>query len=106
MVAVMAQAEIRAAIANGQVRLPGMKSSKGGIQSGGRYEPEEQLHRDCHAWNEAHIHIHPCLDWIFHSPNGGKRSASEGGRFKAMGVKAGVPDFMLPYPLPFIRAWL
>jgi hypothetical protein len=28
----------------------------------------------------------------FHCPNGGKRSISEAVRFKAMGVRAGVPD--------------
>ncbi len=30
----------------------------------------------------------------FHVPNGGKRSASEGARFKAMGVMAGVADLL------------
>jgi hypothetical protein len=33
---------------------------------------------------------------LVHVPNGGARSASEGGRFKAMGVKPGVPDLLLP----------
>lgn len=30
----------------------------------------------------------------FHVPNGGSRNAAEGARFKAIGVKAGVPDLM------------
>ena len=30
----------------------------------------------------------------WHTPNGGLRSKSEGGRFKAMGVMAGVPDII------------
>lgn len=30
--------------------------------------------------------------FFFHVPNGGRRSFTEGARFKAMGVKAGVPD--------------
>lgn len=39
---------------------------------------------------------HPELDLLYHIPNGGKRSKAEAGRFKAMGVKSGVPDLMLP----------
>ena len=31
----------------------------------------------------------------FHVPNGGYRSRSEGAKFKAMGVRAGVPDLIL-----------
>ena len=39
-------------------------------------------------------------DWtlaelLVHVPNGGARSKAEGGRFKAMGVKAGYPDILL-----------
>ena len=30
----------------------------------------------------------------FHVPNGGSRNAAEGARFKAIGVKAGVPDLV------------
>jgi hypothetical protein len=33
----------------------------------------------------------------FHVPNGGKRGKAEAGRFKAMGVKAGVPDIVIIY---------
>lgn len=33
---------------------------------------------------------------MYHVPNGGKRSKSEAARFRAMGVKAGVPDIFLP----------
>ena len=32
-------------------------------------------------------------------PNGGKRNPAEAARFKAMGVKAGVPDLCLPVPM-------
>lgn len=34
---------------------------------------------------------------MYHVPNGGKRSKSEAARFRAMGVKAGVPDMIAPY---------
>lgn len=30
-----------------------------------------------------------------HVPNGGKRSAREGARFKRMGVRKGIPDFLI-----------
>lgn len=32
----------------------------------------------------------------FHCPNGGGRSLAEGAKFKRMGVKAGIPDIILP----------
>ncbi len=40
----------------------------------------------------------PELELMFHIPNGGKRDAREAARFKAMGVKAGIPDIFLPAP--------
>ena len=39
---------------------------------------------------------YPELKLLYHIPNGGKRSKSEAGRFKAEGVKSGVPDICLP----------
>lgn len=38
-------------------------------------------------------------DYLHHSPNGGKRSKSEGSRFKKMGTKAGFPDLFLALPV-------
>lgn len=46
-------------------------------------------------WNTGRF---PELKLLFHIPNGGKRDAREAARFKAMGVKAGVPDLCLPVP--------
>ena len=40
----------------------------------------------------------PELALLFHIPNGGARNKAEAGRFKAEGVKAGVPDLFLPVP--------
>lgn len=37
--------------------------------------------------------LHDCL--FFHVPNGGKRTAAEGAKFKAMGVMAGVADILI-----------
>lgn len=39
---------------------------------------------------------YPELALMYHTPNGGHRSKSEAGRFKAEGVKSGVPDIFLP----------
>jgi hypothetical protein len=33
--------------------------------------------------------------FYFHCPNGGKRSKAEGGIFKALGVRAGMPDLIV-----------
>ena len=41
----------------------------------------------------------PDCDKVFHIPNGGSRSITEAKRFKAEGVKAGVPDLFLPVPM-------
>lgn len=38
----------------------------------------------------------PALAWLHHSPNGGKRDAFTGAQMKALGVKPGFPDLILP----------
>jgi hypothetical protein len=40
--------------------------------------------------------LRPEVFW-FHVPNGGQRSAVEGGILKAMGVRAGVPDLLFTW---------
>ncbi len=49
-------------------------------------------------WAQLQSGKFPELDMLYHIPNGGKRSRAEAGIFKAMGVKAGVPDICLPVP--------
>lgn len=69
-----------------------------------RTQPEEDLHRACVEWadfNQARISR---LKWLIHIPNGGKRSKGEAGKMKALGVKKGVIDLMLPRPSP-LRRW-
>ncbi len=39
------------------------------------------------------------LKWIYAIPNGGDRHKAVAGKLKAEGVKAGVPDLCLPYPI-------
>lgn len=45
------------------------------------------------AWQSGN---HPELALMYHIPNGGSRGKAEAGRFRAEGVKAGVPDIFLP----------
>ncbi len=49
-------------------------------------------------WAEWQSGKYPALHMMHHIPNGGKRGKAEAGRFRAMGVKAGVPDICLPVP--------
>lgn len=50
------------------------------------------------SWAQMQSWRWPELSLLFHIPNGGARSKSEAARFKAEGVKAGVPDLFLPVP--------
>lgn len=57
-------------------------------------EEEEQIM--LFSWARSQEDVHPELRLMFHVPNGGKRGKAEAARFKAAGVKAGVPDICLP----------
>ena len=57
-------------------------------------EGEEQA--TLFSWARMQSGRWPELALMFHVPNGGKRNKKEAGRFKAEGVKSGVPDIMLP----------
>lgn len=50
------------------------------------------------TWANMQKNNYPDLALMFHIPNGGLRSKSEAKRFKASGVKPGVPDIFLPVP--------
>lgn len=60
-------------------------------------EDEEQM--AVVEWARLQMGRWPELEWLYHIPNGGKRGKIEAARFKAMGVKAGVPDLCLPVPM-------
>lgn len=53
---------------------------------------EDALQMDAARYLSAAL---PDTAFWWHCPNGGRRGAREGGRFKLMGVKAGVPDIAL-----------
>jgi hypothetical protein len=47
-------------------------------------------------WSEYNKAKYPELELLFHVPNGGKRNVIEAARLKREGVRAGVPDLILP----------
>lgn len=51
-------------------------------------------------WASVAKQLEPRLDLLFAIPNGGKRDGITASRLKAEGVKAGVPDIMLP-----VKSW-
>lgn len=57
-----------------------------------RDNPEEIIHRA--VVNHLKVRCKPCV-FFAHVPNGEARTPSAGGRLKAMGTKAGMPDLML-----------
>lgn len=57
---------------------------------------EDGLQKACVAWFD-YTHRELSL-YLHHSPNGGRRNASEAAKFKAMGVRAGFPDLVLLVP--------
>jgi hypothetical protein len=57
---------------------------------------ESQEQQMLFKWAQLQTGKYPELKLLFHVPNGGSRKKSEAGRFKAEGVKAGVPDICLP----------
>jgi hypothetical protein len=49
-------------------------------------------------WARWSDNTYPELKMLFHVPNGGSRNKIEAAKFKQMGVRAGVPDLVLPVP--------
>lgn len=58
------------------------------------YEEKEQ--QNLFYWAALQSGKYPVLRKMYHIPNGGKRGKAEAARFKAGGVKKGVPDIHLP----------
>ena len=53
------------------------------------------------VWAAQNVLKYPQLKWLVHIPNGGSRHIREAVELKAQGVKAGIPDLMLPYPTKY-----
>lgn len=50
------------------------------------------------AWAENNVERLPALSLMFAIPNGGHRHAAVAAKLKQEGVKAGIPDILLPWP--------
>lgn len=57
---------------------------------------EEEIQTQLFQLVDLHKARFPLLRWLHAIPNGGYRKPGEAGRFKASGVKPGVPDLELP----------
>lgn len=69
------------------------------MPSKANYTPTEGMEQaKLFSWAHMQTYFYPELDLMFHVPNGGSRGKAEAGRFRAEGVKAGVPDICLPVP--------
>ena len=76
----------------------GRAAGRAGARKLARRDHEEELHIACFQWVFLSQERYPALRWCFHTPNGGRRTKAQAGRFKAMGVRAGVVDILAPFP--------
>lgn len=60
------------------------------------YPTEEEEQTVVMHWAAMAAGRWPELRLLFHIPNGGKRLKTEAARFRAAGVRSGVPDLFLP----------
>ena len=60
---------------------------------------EHYIQSACVRWANSHTHVYPVLQWLHAIPNGGQRHIAVAMKLKAEGVKKGVFDLFLPYPV-------
>jgi hypothetical protein len=61
-----------------------------------QYEAKEQ--KNLFDWCKLQEKVYPDLQLLLAIPNGGSRNLIEASNLKKQGVKAGVPDMLLPVP--------
>ena len=74
----------------GKVITPEMLAARGS-------EDGEQAALFC--WAADNVGKYPQLKWLFAIPNGGSRHIAEATKMVATGLRGGVPDIFLPYPM-------
>lgn len=74
------------------------KPCRGGVAPPAQIPTEDMEQIALFDWARVNEGKWPELSRLFHVPNGGSRGPAEAGRFKAMGVKPGVPDVFLDVP--------
>lgn len=76
-------------------RVKERKTPDGRIQLTGSEDEEQQK---VIRWAQLMCNAYPDLELLYHVPNGGSRNKAEAAKLKRMGVRAGVPDLVLPSP--------
>ena len=76
-------------------RVKERKTPDGRIQITGSEDDEQQK---VIRWAQLMCRTYPDLGLLYHVPNGGSRNRAEAAKLKRMGVRAGVPDLVLPSP--------
>lgn len=76
-------------------RVKERKTPDGRIQLTGSEDEEQQK---VIRWAQLMCNAYPDLELLYHVPNGGSRNRAEAAKLKRMGVRAGVPDLVLPAP--------
>lgn len=71
-------------------QLPRMKRGQG------KAPTEQQEQEAVMAWADENKGRWPALEWLFHVPNGGYRNEWTAVQMRRAGLKAGVPDLLLP----------
>lgn len=83
--------------ANSVIAQQRIKRGKTSKRAKNEFAPNEaQTQQSILEWCEWNRHKWPELALIYHIPNGGLRTVSEGAKFKRLGVKPGMPDLCLP----------
>lgn len=78
--------------------LEKLKEGKQKMNIAKRPRSEETEQIEFMQWAKLHEDQYPELRWMFHVPNGGRRSRWEAIAFKQMGVKSGVSDLIMLVP--------
>jgi hypothetical protein len=60
--------------------------------------PEDKMMYEISKWRKFHLRKYPCLEYLFHIENEGKREPWVVDRKM---IKAGVPDLQMPVPVFF-----
>ena len=76
-------------------RVKERKTPDGRIQLTGSEDAEQEK---VVCWAKLMSNAYPDLELLYHVPNGGSRNKAEASKLRRMGVRAGVPDLVLPVP--------
>lgn len=76
------------------------------IVTGKKIKPEDLAGKSEHsqqtalfAWAADSVEQYPQLKWLFAVPNGFYGDSGQKGKMKAEGLRKGVPDVVLPFPM-------